>query len=252
LQPLVDLGGYEILLLHRAEYLQQALVLYVDAFGEEEESITLTIYCALATYNRLRFGPIASEIMVSSTHPLLMPYIEPAYTLSFEGQPAYPQEIVARLYQVHLSYFGEGYQLTKFLNPNLERTLQRGKGKIGDMPLTMMTKCREVLQNYGLKTKQKKYADRLMGAEVATEDFDEAATLDWKVLFFDDSFVIATDFHIEATLLENNALPLINHHNRELIADEADEAEEIDEYYERYTSSLSQKRSELLNNRLIK
>jgi hypothetical protein len=252
LQPLVDLGSYEILLLHRAEYLQQALVLYIDAFGEEDESITLAVHCILATYNRLRFGPIASEIMVSDTHPLLMPYVEPAYTLSFEGQPAYPQEIVARLYQVHFSYFGESYQLTKFLNPNLEKTLYRGKGKIGDMPLTMMTKCREILQSCGLKTKQKKYPDRLMSTTDDPDDFEEP---EWKVLFFDDSFVIATDFRIEASALQNNNAQFVRENDKNMVTDDDfdDEDEAVDEYYQRYTSGLSQKGAAgLLNSRIVK
>ena len=125
-----------------------------------------------------------NSIRFLDTHPLLHQYNEDAVGVMFRGKVDNPNELILDIFQAYASTFGAWRHIPDYLNmaEPLIDLVSSGGGLLGQMPMSLATRMKKVLEHHKLET-------NLVEAKQDTPPV--------KVLLMDESYVVAMDFTVE-------------------------------------------------------
>lgn len=167
----------------------------VSGFGyndEENYEYRWTISVTQYRTSKISFD-FASSIAINDTHPLLWQYSDKQSEIYFNGNCSDTDKLFLDLYKMHNSYF-EGllnFEDTINQSANFDQLLKSKNGLLATGPNKLMIKYADVLSKHNI-------AHSIIGDRVPTFWDGEKHVLETgnaKILFIDNSYIIADDFN---------------------------------------------------------
>ena len=141
---------------------------------------TFIVRCIGVQEHRISLG-MFNRMLAVEEHPLLWNYNYPFQEVYFHGQTDDVDGLMLELNQLYGQHYGIYRSLADDVNRNapLGKILQSGHGMLGEMPLPMAEKVKELFERYNLTV------------SFLTSEQHEQSHYPGKLLVIDDSYFIA-------------------------------------------------------------